>query len=105
MSYAKVTVDAGVCKMRTTIIAESNEMGEVNYEIDSDCPSVLKMSWSIKPLNPFDVIEIPFKDNPVYIHASEHLEHAACPVPCAIIKAIEVASGMGLKRSVKIDVE
>jgi len=91
--------------MKTIITAESNDIGEVDYQIESDCPFILKMSWSIKPLNPFDVIEVPFKDNPVYLHASEHLEHAACPVPCAIVKAIEVASEMGLKRDIKINIE
>ncbi len=105
MPKTTVTVDAGVCKMRTKITAWSTEMGDVEYTIESDCPKILRLSWSVKPLNPFDVVEVPFKDNPVYLLASEELEHAACPVPCAIVKAIEVASGLGLKRDVSIKIE
>ena len=44
MGKAKVTVDAGVCKMKTIITAESNDIGEVDYQIESDCPFILKIS-------------------------------------------------------------
>ena len=39
-----VCVDAGVCKMKTLIIAKENDMGMVEIEIKSDCPNILKMS-------------------------------------------------------------
>ncbi len=41
----------------------------------------------------------------IYKWASETLPHAACPVPCAMIKAVEVASDMGVKRDVEIKIE
>jgi len=41
----------------------------------------------------------------VYKLASDNIPHAACPVPCGMIKAIEVAGGLGLKRDVTIKVE
>ena len=43
--------------------------------------------------------------NPVYITASEHLNHSACPVACATLKAIEVAADLGLKRDVHLTIE
>ncbi|MGQ9696954.1 MAG: DUF6951 family protein [Armatimonadota bacterium] len=30
--------------------------------------------------------------------------HPACPVPCAVVKAIEVAAGLALPGSVRIDI-
>ena len=48
-----VCVDAGVCKMKTLIIAKENDMGMVEIEIKSDCPNILKMSWRLEPMSPY----------------------------------------------------
>ena len=40
-----------------------------------------------------------------YRGADDTIKHTACPVPCAMIKAIEVASDMGLKRDVLIEIK
>ena len=102
----KVTVDAGVCRMRTVIIAKANpETGMVDVELQSDCPNILKMSWAVKPICPYTEVEAPMNETDVYKLASDSVPHAACPVPCGIVKAIEVAGGLGLKRDVIIKVE
>jgi len=102
----KVTVDAGVCKMKTVIIAKANpETGMVELEIQSDCAHILKMSWSVKPICPYTEVEEDMNKTDIYTLASEALPHAACPVPCGMIKAIEVAGGLGLKRDVTIKIE
>jgi len=102
----KVTVDAGVCRRKTVIIAKANpETGMVELDIQSDCPDVLKMSWSIKPICPYTEVEEDMNKTDVYVLASEVLPHAACPVPCGMIKAVEVAGGLGLKKDVTIKIE
>ncbi len=102
----KVTVDGGVCKMITTIEAKSNpDTGMVEIEIHSDCPNVLRMSWSIQPICPYTEVEGKMCETDVYKLASESLPHAACPVPCGMVKAVEVAGGLGLKRDVTIKIE
>lgn len=102
----KVTVDAGVCKMKTVITATANdETGMIELDIQSDCPSILKMSWSIKPICPYSEIGSSINETEVYKMANEKIPHSACPVPCGIIKAIEVAGGLGIKRNVTITVE
>jgi hypothetical protein len=105
MGKCKVTVDAGVCKMVTVINATTNDDGEVVLEIQSDCPNILKLSWSIKPEFAFAVIEEPMNKTQIYKLASEDIPHAACPVPSGIIKAIEVAGDLGIKRDVSIKIE
>lgn len=105
MGECKVTVDAGVCKMVSVITATMNEDGEVEVDIKSDCPAVLKMSWGIKPVFPFLVVESPMNETEIYQLASEHLRHTACPVPSGILKAIEVAGDLGIKRNATITVE
>ena len=105
MTDCKVCVDAGVCKMRTLITAKDNGMGLIELDIKSDCPNILKMSWGIKEINPYSEIESPICESEIYKLANDTLPHAACPVPCAIIKAVEVASDMGIKRDVTITIE
>jgi hypothetical protein len=105
MGQSKVTVDAGVCKMITVINAKTNEDGEVVLEIDSDCPNILKLSWNLKPEFAFMVVEEAMNKTQIYKLASEDLPHAACPVPSAIIKAIEVAGELGIKRDVHMTIE
>ena len=94
----KVCVDAGVCKMKTLIIAKENDMGLVEIEIKSDCPNILKMSWKLESVSPYAEVEAEFHKSEIYKLANDAIPHTACPVPAGIIKAVEVAGGLGLKR-------
>lgn len=98
----RVAVDAGVCKMKTLITAKENEMGLVEIGIRSDCPNILKMSWRLEPLSPYSEVEADFSKSEIYRLAEGNVPHTACPVPAGIIKAIEVAGGLGLKRDASI---
>ena len=98
----RVCVDAGVCKMKTLITAKDNGMGLIEIEIKSDCPNILKMSWKLEPMSPYAEVEAPFDKSFVYKLAAEAIPHTACPVPAGIIKALEVAGDLGLKRDSSI---
>lgn len=102
MGNCKVFVDAGVCKMKTTITAKENDMGLVDLKIESDCPNILKMSWGLKPMSPYAEVETKFNKSEIYRLANDTIPHTACPVPSAMIKALEVAGGLGLKRDCQI---
>ena len=98
MTNCKICVDAGVCKMKTIITAKANEL-----DIKSDCPDVLKMSWGLEPISPYAEVESEFYKSEIYkLAQNAPLPHTACPVPSAMIKAIEVAGDLGLKRDVTI---
>lgn len=102
MTDCKVCVDAGVCKMRTLITAKDNGMGLVEIDIKSDCPNVLKLSWGLEPMSPYAEVEAEFHKSSIYKLANDRIPHTACPVPGAIVKALEVAGDLGLKRDVTI---
>jgi len=103
MTDCKLCVDAGVCKMKTIIKATSNEMGMVELDIKSDCPNILRMTWKMEAFSPYTEVESEFYKSEVYKLAQETpIPHTACPVPSAMIKAIEVAGDLGLKRDVTI---
>ena len=100
-----VTVDAGVYKMRTVIHAVQQDDMMIALDMESDCHNVLKMSWRVKPINPYTEVESKICESDIYRWAGETLPHAACPVPCAMVKAVEVAADLGIKRNVTIDIE
>lgn len=99
MSDAIITVNAGVCGFKTVITAVYDDMMTADLIIESDCPQVRKMAEGMKSVDVFKAIETPFTENPVYIGANE-LSHGACPVPCAIIKAVEASAELALKKNV-----
>src|SRR5574344_349336 len=100
-----ISVMAGVCRKNSKIHVKQNDDGmTVTITIESDCPMVSK-----NPL-PTDIVAweevgAPFNQSRVYAWASENIRHTACPVPCCIIKGIEVASGLGLKKNPEISIE
>ena len=100
MTDCRVCVDAGVCKMRTLITAKDNGMGLIELDIKSDCPNILKMSWRLEPMSPY--AEAEFSKSTIYQLANDAIPHTACPVPSAMVKALEVAGDLGLKREAVI---
>jgi len=97
----RLCVDAGVCRFHTTVRAFSDDEGNILYEIESECPHASKIQDNIpREMTPFDVMKMPFSENPIYECCGKVLPHSACPVPSALIKAAEVAAGFGLKRRV-----
>ena len=98
-------VNAGVCGMKTKITATASEdMMSINVIMESNCPMVNAIG-PIEGLNPYELVGQPFTENPVYVKCAENLRHAACPVPCGIVKAAEAEAGLGLKKPVDISFE
>lgn len=105
MSECKVTINAGACKRITTINAVGDDMGVVTITLDTNCEYLQKMALHFEPITSYMEVEAPINTTITYKLATEHLPHAACPVPCGIIKAIEVAGDLGLKRDVSMKIE
>ena len=106
MSEAKLTVDAGVCRFKTTIHAVgSDDYMSVNLTIESDCPNVKNIIGSLKTVDAIEIVSPPLTNNSVMKICDGTLPHPACPVPCAILKACEVASGNALKKNVTFTFE
>ncbi len=104
-NMATVTVDAGICGM-TSIIRASSEDGQLcSVSIESPCDAIQALGEDIKEIDGFSAAFGNFDVNPVYKAAIAHYRHAACPVPSAIIKAVEVACGLALPQDVNFQVE
>ncbi|NLN72245.1 MAG: hypothetical protein GX137_05610 [Thermoplasmatales archaeon] len=106
MSECKTTVDAGVCRFKTVIEAVGDDMMNVTFKIRSECSAVRAMAKGLEgPIGIFDVLKLPFSENPVYCVANGTIIHSSCPVPSAVIKSAEVAADMALKKDVSMKME
>jgi len=91
--------------MKTKVIATaSDDMMSVNIAFESDCPMVRSIG-EINGINPYEAIGTPFTESEIYKRCAQCLRHTACPVPCAIVKAVEAEAGLGLKKPVSIEFE
>jgi len=97
----KAKVNSGVCGFTVIVTVRRDKDRNFHISLETECEMVKKMEADIAFLEfraPFSVI----LHNPVYRSASKNLKHAACPVPSAILKAIEVEAGACLPRPVSV---
>lgn len=100
-----VVVDPGVCRLKTVIVAKMDmETMGVTYKVESDCASVRKVAEHLGTINPYTEIGSKMFDSTIYKTCNEYISHLACPVPSALVKATEVAGGLGLKRNVTFNI-
>ncbi len=97
----KVRVDPGQCGMTAVIEVKKKEKGVFELRITSPCEMAMKLAQEVPVLTLADAFK-KFSDNPVYKKGATCVKHVACPVPCAIIKALEVEAGLGVRKDVKI---
>ncbi len=102
---AKVAVDPGICGLKSTIEAASEDGQACTLRIESDCEAIRALAQEIATLDGYEVAFKPFAENPVYLAAGRHYKHAACPVPSAIVKAVEVACHLALPKDVSVSIE
>jgi len=100
----RVIVSPGICGFETTVEAEKATNRRVSIKITSDCDQVAKLGESLAEVDAWDALK-PREDSEVYRQASRHLLHTACPVPVAILKAIEVEAELALPADVVIHFE
>jgi hypothetical protein len=100
----KVRVISGACGFATGIVARKEGAKEVGVAVTSECEMVEKMAPEVAVL-PAMAVFVRHPDNPVYRAAGKHLKHVACPVPCGILKALEVEAGLNVPKDASIAFE
>ena len=98
----KVIVNSGACGFTVAIKAEKGKERKITLSLDTSCEMVQKMLADIATVDG-RVTLVGFRDNPVYQSAARHLKHVACPVPSAILKAIETEAGMNVPKDARIE--
>jgi hypothetical protein len=101
-----VKVISGICGMLTEVRATSdNQAGTVKLELNTRCESIQKLAGELTEVNPYEEISFRGAGPRTLRMAAKYCQHAACPVPSGIIKAIEVASGLALPKDAVIEVK
>jgi hypothetical protein len=102
---AQVEVLAGICGMETQIdTAVLDDSQTVSIKIESSCEHIRKLAAELPEVNAYQEISYRRSMPKTLQLAAECLPHPACPVPSAIIKAIEVAAGLALPKDATIKV-
>jgi len=101
---SRVVVDAGSCGFSAEIRAERLEGRKVRVALSSGCEMLERMNGDLKEVDWRETLGS-LKNSLVYRVASQHISHAACPVPSAILKAIEVEVGAALSQDVTMTIE
>jgi hypothetical protein len=101
-----VIVDPGACRFKSRVTACFDE-GGVRIDVTSDCPHVNLLAQRLTDLHlqPFDALKMPWNANVVYLECGRVLKHATCPLPLAILKCIEAATGLAVQKDVSIKFE
>ena len=97
-----LNVDPGACRLKSQVISWLDDDGLLQCRITSACKNVTDFGEGLGGMDPMIVLHLPFSENQVYLRAGVMLKHATCPVPLAVLKAMEVASGLGIKRDVHL---
>ncbi len=100
---AKAEVHAGVCGF-TTVIETTAEDSVCKIAIHSDCTAIQRLAQELTEVNPYQEISWRRKTPLTLEMAAKYCNHAACPVPVGIIKAIEVEAKLALPADVTIKV-
>ena len=101
---ADVRVEAGICGFATQIHAEKDGKTGVLIDVHSDCPLIQKLGKRLSKLDALEEVGRGLANSEVFKFAAECKAHAACPVPCGIMKSIEVALELALPMDVNIHV-
>ena len=103
---SKVTVDAGICGFTAIIKAAKIKEGGggVGVEVFCPCEMVKRLSKELRDLEFGTKAFYGISDSVVYQLASKHIGHVACPVPSAILKAIEVELELALPKDVSMKI-
>lgn len=101
----RTEVDAGVCGFTTQIVADSPDMQTVHLDIKSGCADVQKIADALKEINGMQEAFGKIGTTKAYEIAAQYCRHAACPVPMAIVKTAEAASGLALPKNVSVSIE
>lgn len=98
----EVNVNAGVCGFNTIIKVDSEDEQNAVIEIITECPNIKPMEQELKEVDGYKECFSKLGDSYIYELARKYCKHAACPVPSAIIKGVEVACGLALPRDASI---
>jgi hypothetical protein len=99
-----LVIEPGVCRL-TSKVEVWSEDGVLRCKIESGCAHVREFAERLDGVQMADIIKMPYSENKVYQVAGKTLKHSTCILPAAVLKAMEAAAGLALKRDVSLRFE
>jgi len=103
---AKVDIEAGICGLRTTARASSEDDQNVTFAITSDCAKIRILAERLQAVGPLDAYQeiSPAAESVLLATVRDTLKGccAGCAVPCGLFKAMQVAAGLALPKDITI---
>jgi len=96
----RVIVNPGICGFVAAIEVSKIAKRKFRVVITSDCETITKLGESLAEADQWDALKQ--YTNEIHKAASKCHLHATCPIPVAILKAIEVEAKLALPRDVTI---
>ena len=96
-----VKVNAGSCSFVTELRVESIDPSRVHVHVISKCEMITQWGNDLGTIDWKENFKN-IKESSVLQCAFERIGHVACPVPIALLKAIEVEQGIATKADVTI---
>ena len=101
----RVTAEPGICGFPCVIEARRTGRYTVSIKIEgSECKHGQRLSGLVEKMT-MKQLFAPVTRNPVFLSAQKAGCHPSCPIPVAILKAVEAAMDMALPRDAVIKFE
>jgi hypothetical protein len=101
---AKVTLDAGACGFNVVIKAMKTGHHRFRVELVSPCEMVKNLNEELKGKEFGSEVFTTMQKSEIYRICSKYIKHISCPLPAAILKAIEVEGGLAVPRDVTMKI-
>ena len=101
---ARVQVNPGICGLTSTLDVALGDDGMCEFKGESMCPHVQALIEGLTGVDPYGEISFAGDGPRILAAAQQLLPHPACPVPCALLKAVEVTAGLALPADVAVTV-
>jgi uncharacterized protein DUF6951 len=100
--FTRVNVDPGICGFPCVIQVRKDDARTVSIEISgSECKQIKKLAGQLKRMTMQELF-LPVSKNSAFLFAQKFGCHPSCPVPVAVLKAVEVGMEMALPKQVRI---
>lgn len=97
----KIRIQPGACGMPVTVEVKKMDKKTFAITITSECEMAGDLGRELPELTLMDAFKR-LQDNPVYKKGAACLKHVSCPVPCGILKALEVEAGLNVPKDISI---
>jgi hypothetical protein len=102
-NMTEIEVFSGICGFKTTLRVEDHKKYNATVVIESACPNHRKVAEILNGVNINVMDELFRKGKSQVLNACQGIiPHVSCPVPAAILKALEVGVGLALPANATI---